>query len=73
MYGLHIFGASLRSRSALNQTSGGTWQILSKAPATIEFCVDSSLGWSQGYRLTISEERIILVGHDPAGTDCECR
>ena len=54
-------------QAALQAATGNPWSIAGDASGQVTLALDPALARHQGYRLTISQDGIVIAGHDLAG------
>ena len=59
--------AAEQIKTALEAATESPWSIAGGGPGDVALVLDSAVKKPQGYRLTISREKIVIAGHDLAG------
>ena len=62
-----MFFTARQLQAALKATTGKTWSIAGGAAGQVMLTLDTAIAQAEGYRLTISAERIVIAGRDLAG------
>ena len=62
-----LFFAAQQLQSALETATHSKWSVTGGAAGQVILNLDTAIARAEGYRLTISQEGIVIAGHDLAG------